>query len=80
MNIKNRIAKLEKKQIPMGGGVVVRLSDGSGYMHRNKFYKKISEIPSGPGGFLLVPETLKPEQWKTQTAILPNKLNQKRNY
>jgi hypothetical protein len=62
MTIKNRLDKLARRRgAGMAGGVVTELA-GGGYSYRGQEYPDLAEIP-GPGGVLIVPETLAPAQW-----------------
>lgn len=61
MTIKRRLDKLAKRRGPQAGGVVHRLADG-GFSFRGQMYPDLAEIP-GPGGVLVIPETLAPAAW-----------------
>jgi hypothetical protein len=61
MSVKTRLAKLARRQGPQAGGVVLQLP-GGGYQWRGGHYADLADLP-GPGGALVIPLTLAPEQW-----------------
>jgi hypothetical protein len=66
MRFKDRIGKLEKRNGPQGGGVVIELP-GGGYQYRGRYYEALEDLPHG-GGVLVIPETLPPERWDSQAV------------
>ncbi len=68
MSIETRLAKLAKRRGPQAGGVVTELP-GGGYQWQGGHYADLADIP-GPGGALVIPATLPPEDWDLRAAAV----------
>ncbi|MCX5888257.1 MAG: hypothetical protein NTY36_02250 [Deltaproteobacteria bacterium] len=66
MTIKRRLDRLAKRRGPVAGGVVIKLS-GGGFSYRGEVYPDLAAIP-GPGGALVIPETLPPAAWDPESV------------
>lgn len=63
MNLKTRLAKLESRLTPAGGGVAVLLESGQ-VSYRGKVYPSVESLP--PGGYLLAPEAMPADEWSAR--------------
>jgi len=62
MNVKTRLAKLESRLTPTGGGVAVMLESGQ-VSYRGQVFSSVEALP--PGGYLLAPEAMPADDWST---------------
>ena len=62
-DLTDRLAKLESKLTPTGGGVAVLLADGQVICQGQK-YPSVEALP--PGGYLLAPEAMPADDWSTK--------------
>jgi hypothetical protein len=63
MSMKTRLARLEARCAPTGGGVAVLLQSGQ-VSYRGKVFASVADLP--PGGYLLAPEAMSEEDWSAK--------------